>query len=315
MKISRNLTATFLGCIIAPLLSGCFTGVESTPKITYKEVKEKKAEDSSPEESLADSFIPQRFSEWRDGKQLYVTSERIGLVLSGERATSAMPSEGDTLTYRNYREVTDLTGKSVVELLFSVCGKPDNIVGYNTNATIGQLKERTQIDVPFTIDLDLLDSVRQSICGKDLYVKTPLWFNRDGSSVNGRKFVKVAITDVIPANEIYPYMIVFDDENGEEHALYMSAATGDRWAPREFASLFSFTDPRTNYPRISDETWNNIVNTRVAKGMTKHEASLALGTPRNIDRGRDQSAAYERWTYSDGVYLIIEDGLLIRFNK
>ena len=97
-----------------------------------------------------------------------------------------MPSEGDTLTYRNYREVTDLTGKSVVELLFSVCGKPDNIVGYNTNATIGQLKERTQIDVPFTIDLDLLDSVRQSICGKDLYVKTPLWFNRDGSSVNGR---------------------------------------------------------------------------------------------------------------------------------
>ncbi len=75
------------------------------------------------------------------------------------------------------------------------------------------------------------------------------------------------------------------------------------------------TDPRLNYPQISDNVWNDIVNSRLSKGMTKTEATLALGTPRNIDRGYNHTATYERWTYPDGVFLIFEDGLLVRFNK
>lgn len=273
-----------------------------------------KAGDSSPEESLADSFVTPRFADWKSGKQLYVTSDRIKLVLAAENAYSPMPAEGDTITYRRCREVTDLTGKAVIELLFTAAGKTDTL-SYRTNTTADKLMERSQVEVPFTIDLDQLALVREAVKGKELYVKTPLWFTRGGSSFTGRKFVKVRITDLIPANEIYPYMVIFDDDRGEEHALYMSAGVGARWAPREFASLFSFADPRLNYPKIADSTWQNIVNSRVAKGMTKNEASLALGTPRSIDRGHDQSAAYERWSYPDGVYLIFEDGLLIKFNQ
>ncbi|MDE6528328.1 MAG: hypothetical protein K2L78_04715, partial [Muribaculaceae bacterium] len=295
-------------------LTGCFTGVESTPKITYRDVKDKKAEASSPEEALATSFVQPRFSEWQNGKQLYVTSERIGLVMTTEGTPQKMPAEGDTLVFRRSREVTDLTGKDVIELMFTTHGSSDTL-SYRTNATVDQLMERSQVEVPFTIDLDQLALVREAITGKELFVKTPHWFNRDGGSYHGRKFVKVRITDLIPANEIYPYMVIFSDDRGQEHALYMSAAAGSRWAPREFASLFTFSDPRMNYPRITDDTWQNIVNSRVAKGMTKSEASLALGAPRSIDRGHDQSAAYERWTYPDGIYLIFEDGLLVKTNQ
>lgn len=298
----------------ATILTSCFTGVESTPKITYKDVDDKKAGASSPEEALAASFVPIRLSEWQEGKQFYVTSERIGLVLSAEGLTHNMPLEGDTIIYLGHRETTDLTGQKIVELLFTPKHTSDTLC-YSTNATISQLMARAYVDVPFTIDLNLISGIRGAIVGKELYVKTPLWFKRDGESVNGRKFVKTHVTDVIPANEIYPCMVIFTDEHGEEHAVYMSAATNSRWAPREFASLFSFTDPRINYPRITDEMWRNIINSRVAPGMTKPEAALALGTPRNIDRGHDQSAAYERWSYSDGVYLIFEDGILVKYNK
>lgn len=37
--------------------------------------------------------------------------------------------------------------------------------------------------------------------------------------------------------------------------------------------------------------------------------------PESIDRGYNQSAAYERWNYPDGRYLLFEDGLLMRFNR
>lgn len=312
MKISYNITASAL--LAATLLTGCFTGIESTPKITYKEVEEKKAGGSSPEESLATSFVPQRFPEWQDGKSLYVTSDRIGLVLTSDTPTTHRLSEGDTIVYHRYREVPDLTGNDVAELLFTTSANPDTL-SYRTNTPASKLLERVQVDVPFTIDLDLLTNIRKAIVGKDLYIKTPLWFKRNGRATDGRKFIKVTVTDVIPANEVYPYMVVFIDEKGEENAVYMSAAAGERWAPREFASLFSFSDPRINYPRITDENWQAIINSRVITGMTKSEASLALGNPRSIDRGHDQTSAYERWSYPDGVYLIFEDGILIRFNR
>ena len=82
-----------------------------------------------------------------------------------------------------------------------------------------------------------------------------------------------------------------------------------------FSALFSMSDPRLEYPQISDAVWNNIVNTRVADGMTKQEVSLAIGMPESIDRGYNQNAAYERWNYPDGRYLLFEDGLLMRFNR
>lgn len=296
-------------------MSSCFTGVESTPRITYKEVKEKNAGTASPEEVLASSFVCEPFGEWKPGKRFFVTSPRISLVLSSDRHEAAMPAEGDTLIYAGRRTAADLLGKDVVELLFTMAGNPADTLAYRTNATLQELSSRPATDVAFTIDLDLVAKVRQALEGKTVFIKSPMWFTRDDKAVNGRKFVKVHIDDVLPANEIYPCKVLFTDDNHQPKAIFMSAGTGSRWTPREFGSLFSFTDPRNSYPAISDAVWLDIVNCRVSKGMTKTEATLALGTPRSIDRGHDQSSAYERWIYSDGVYLIFEDGLLIRFNK
>ncbi len=46
--------------------------------------------------------------------------------------------------------------------------------------------------------------------------------------------------------------------------------------------------------------------------MTRREVTAALGVPASIDRGVNQSAAYERWTYSDGISLLFVDGILTK---
>lgn len=285
--------------------------------ITYRQVKENKADGTSPEAELAARFVPEKYTSWQPGKDFYVTSDRINLILSADNAATATrtPAEGDTITFAGTREVTDLTGKLVVEMLYHMKEMPETTFAYRTDATAEELSERPRVEMPFTIDLSLVSDVRAELTGKKLYIKTPLWSDLSGGSIEGRKFIPVTVTDVVAANEIYPFRIIFTTPEGNTSSVYMSASNGTRWAPREFAAIFSFTDPHLEYPKISDAMWDYIIRNRVTNGMTKTEASLALGSPMNIDRGHDHSSAYERWRYSDGVYLVFEDGLLVRHNK
>lgn len=312
MRLIRTLLTLLVPGV---LLSGCFTGVESTPKITYKDVKNNKVAETTPEQQFARELVSPRFSQWRSGKEFYVTSPRISLVLSADTHAASMPVEGDTLVLMSSRDVPDLTGRQVVELVFSRKTEPHQTFVYRTNATRDDLTGRAEVEIPFTIDLDFVAEAASRLIRRELYVRTPLWFNTDGEPVSGKKFVKVRITGVRAANEVYPLFVSFTDEKGETHGLFMSGAGQSRWVPRDFAALFSMGNPRLEYPQISDAMWSNIVNTRVAEGMTKQEVSLAIGMPENIDRGYNQSSAYERWNYPDGRYLIFEDGLLMRFNR
>ncbi|MDE6513468.1 MAG: hypothetical protein K2L05_04720, partial [Muribaculaceae bacterium] len=84
---------------------------------------------------------------------------------------------------------------------------------------------------------------------------------------------------------------------------------------RTFANQFSLTNPRKNYPQISDTNWNLISQGRVALDMTREECRLALGAPSQVDREALPNGIFERWIYEDGVYLFFTDGLLTRFRQ
>ena len=221
------------------------------------------------------------------------------------------PAQGDTIIYLGTAEVTALTGDPVAEMKFTDLNGSHTYT-YRAGASLEALKGRDFVEVPFTIPLEMVDRVRDAIKGKEFFIKTPLWFSKEGKSRPGRKFVKVTILDVLPANAIYPFMVVFADERGEENAVYMSTDAGARWSPREFPSIFDMQDPRRNYPQISDENWARIKDSKVAPGMTKTEVTLALGSPAAIDRGATHSSSYERWRYSEGMQVVFEDGLVIR---
>ncbi len=58
-----------------------------------------------------------------------------------------------------------------------------------------------------------------------------------------------------------------------------------------------------------------IVCSRVRAGMTRDECRLALGQPTDILRIPTNGGMQERWTYSDGIYLVFDDGFLTRYRR
>ena len=146
--------------------------------------------------------------------------------------------------------------------------------------------------------------------------RTAVWYDENGDTRHGLKFIPVTITEVTPGNMVYPVRLKFtvDGDKDDEAYLYMSVGETSR-SSRTFANLFSIKDPHLRYPAITDETWSNIIHGRVAKFMTREECRLALGSPASIDRRPGISTMRELWFYENGVYLMFDDGLLQSFRR
>lgn len=307
MPMKQGYVAVIVAAVMLPVLvSGCFTGVESTPKITMRDVRRQKVT-VTPEHEFAAKFRQEPFSTWMSGKKFYVTNRKISYVMSPVE-TAERVSEGDTLRYIGTRSVPSLTEAPDTDMLFLTAS--GDTLGYRLNTTESELRERTSVDVPFTIELSVVDSARGMLNGHDYYVLSPVWYDRNGNNLPGRKFVKVTVSDVIAGNDNYPLCVRFVDDTATEYGVFMSIGSGRR-ATRNFDNLFAFDDPRRNYPSISDATWELITRCDVASEMTRDECRLALGSPREVTRAHYM----ERWGYDNGVYLIFDEGYLVKYRK
>jgi hypothetical protein len=311
MKLFRSTLTAVVAATSALMLSSCFTGIESTPRISDKDVSRRHVVTSAEDRYLA-NVNQQPITEWQPGKQFYVTDSKISLALEPGGPT---PEAGEHLRYLNARAVTSLTGEDDTELVFA--DSTGGEVVYRINATMAELGERRSVAVPFTIEMSMVDSVRSRLVGRDLYVRTSLWYDADGHAVTGLKYVKAKITSVVPGNVVYPVKVSFaTDVDGKpvEASVYMSVGDAIHSA-RNFPALFSFDNPRKNFPLVTDENWSKIMHGRVAVDMTRDECRLALGSPSRIDRYQGTTAYGERWSYENGVYLIFFDGVLSSFRQ
>lgn len=322
--MSRRVEISWLGKwqfivgLLLPLLcQSCFTGIESTPKITYKDVRRENITVNA-EDELASHFVAVPFSRWRSGRRFVVSDDKGSMAYSAPIGKSTEIKRGDILVYCGVRDVPSITGGSVAELMFVSMSQRGDTLLYRPGGDSRTLADRGTLPLPFVVDLDLVEEVARTLSGKDLFTRTDRWLSLRGSEIRGRKFVKVRVDSVLPGDESYPFMICFSslEKEGENGALMMSP-TVEEGTPslRGFSNLFLLSDPRESYPQISAENWELIRQGKLAQGMTTQEASLALGTPRDIYRRPDQSILYERWTYPGGVYLIFEDGVLTRFQQ
>lgn len=287
-------------------LPGCFTGIESTPKITATDVKRQQITVTEEDEFLS-GVNPQRLSQWVKGKRFYVTDDKIILALEPAKNN---PKAGDILFFDSCRPVTSLTGGEDTEIVFhNVAG--DEIV-YRVSASREELDNRTKVDIPFTIDMDLVDEASERLLGKQFYLKSPVRYDKDGNSYNGIKFVPATITEVLPGNVVYQVMVKFhiDDPDIKEDAyLYLNVGETDK-STRNFSTLFYLNDPHQKYPMITDDVWAKIQRGLVATYMTREECRLSLGAPSSVNRRNAISTLQEMWTYPNGNYLIFEDGIL-----
>ena len=291
-------------------MSGCFTGIESTPKITASDVKREKVA-VTEEDRYLDNVRHAPLDKWHEGKLFYVTDDKINLAL--EPSSTPSPRQGDLLSFSKYRTVPSLTGEADTELLFA--DSKGREVVYRLNSSPEELARRSQIEIPFTIELSVVDSTMKAIKGKKFYIRTSMWYDKDGKARNGLKFIPVEVMDVLPGNSVYPVMAKFRNpelDNGRPAYVFMSVGDSGN-SSRNFASLFFLKDPHLKYPQISDENWRNIIHGRIVKYMTREECRLALGPPTSVDRRPGISTMHELWNYENGVYLIFDDGLLQSF--
>lgn len=293
--------AAAVGIGLLCLMSGCFTGVESTPRIGPRRA----AADAAPsrEMLMARSIEGEPLEQWRPGKRLRVTDERAALAFSLPSASALV---GTDITFEGAAPARSLTGEELTELRFTTVA--GDTIAYRT-------RPAGRAQVPFTAELSVAAAADSMLRGQRLFVLTPMWYDARGRSTvaDGLRHVAVRVDSVVPGTDLFPALVVFtpEAEGAAQRAVYLSPAGGTR----PFDALFSLTDPRDRYPAIPDATWALIVRSRVAEGMSRDECRLAWGAPSVIRQLPTTAGMVEQWSYPDGRYLIFEDALLSRYRQ
>ncbi|MDE7152814.1 MAG: hypothetical protein K2O00_00040 [Muribaculaceae bacterium] len=303
-----------LSLLLPLLLTGCFTGIESTPRITASDVKRENAQIVSPEKSYGSSLVADSLSQWRRGREFRVVDSRIKLLFTST-SDGSLPPVGSVIRYLDLMPVPSLLGDTVTLVRFTSANNPADTLNYKMDATPQELRSRPSLTIPFVIDLELVSKIDSMLKGKTLYPLTPTRYVNGGERVLRSKFMPVTVVSVTPGNTDFPLSVNFT-QSGDPvtYSLLMSAGTG-KLSTRNFDSLFSLTDPRANYPLITDENWEAITHGMVRPDMTRDECRLSLGSPAEVLHGHSYSSTYERWIYPSGTMLEFEDGLLKNFRR
>jgi len=295
------------------MLSGCFTGIEGTPRITRDDVHHSGIS-ATAEQTFAASIMPDAPRSWTPGKQWRVADDKISLIFTSASAKNDSLA-GKNITFASERRVPSVTGIDGIELAFT--DPQGQKLYYRPDISADEWENCASLPIPFAIELSPVRQADSLMRGNTYYITTPLWYTVNGSTVNGLRHIAVRVDSVIPGTDRYPLCIAFTPEgNNNSGQRYILMTYGESSAAtRNFDRLFSFSDPRRSYPRITDENWQKIIRSQIAIGMTRDECRLALGAPNNIDRGSTPGAQLERWSYDNGVYLIFEDGILEQYRK
>lgn len=310
--ISRLLlwTAAFF---CAASLSSCFTGVEGTKKIKLSR-EDRKALLPSDEEQFFVGITGSPVADWKIGKEFIAADDKTLLIFEQQGLPSDPSSPkigGKILSFLGTDTRIGADGNMYVVIAF---GNGNDTFLYNTGKTKQEADSLSSEQIPMMIDCDMVDKARSLLIGKNLWVKSPLWYDRDGNRIPGLKFVAVTIEDVQPGSVAFPLNVRFSTTDGKQAWLMMNFGNSGTES-RSFPSLFSLSDIRKKYPAITDESWELICHGKVTTGMTKEECKLALGNPTEVNSGHDYSQTLDLWHYPNGAVLWFEDGLLSRFRQ
>ncbi len=317
-SVIRHISAA---AFFAAALQSCFTGIDSTPRIDAGEVRRNNAGQKSAEQLFIQNLAPLPPAQWAEGgMRLLVDDERFRRILAPGTPVPAN-LEGRELRPQGWNAATSLTGKGATDFTFQDVND-GTIIVCRVSADSTAIDTVQRLEIPFTIDLDLVERTDSLLSGRTLYVSTPDWFDGNGTDVRGLRHIPVRIDSVRPGTYLYPAAVYFTPANaikagvtdGQRRLLYMSVG-GIGAAARTFDRLFNFESPRRLYPAIEDEVWELITRSRVRAGMTPAECRLALGAPTDILRVPTRGGMRETWSYPDGVFLVFDDGYLSHFRK
>lgn len=300
----------YIAFVFLLIAAGCRTGIESTKTIKLSKSEQKEFA-ATPEDILMEQIHIENLKEWKKGKPFIVADPRVSLVF--DPFDAGVPSDslvGKIINYSGVALKPTPGGSDEAVIVFSYNNKP---IRYSTGKSAEAAENSiSAMDVPMLLDPQIIDDARKLLSGRKVWTKTQLWYDEADNKMQGRKFVPVTITDVMPGSVVFPLKISIKDETGADAILYMNIGSVGIDS-RTFKNIFSLSDPKDRYPNIIPEVWNAICNGKVRLGMTKDECKLALGNPTDVNSGHDWNSTIDLWQYSDGTFLRFQDGLLISF--
>lgn len=310
-SILKMLLISMLPCI---LLTSCFTGIESTKKISLSR-EDKKALEPTPEELFFPGIEGEILEIWEPGKEFLATDDKAILIFNREAIPSGMTEEplgGKILKYNGVSSKMDVGGTIVTEIMFN---DGPRIYYYNTGKTFDDaIKHITSDQIPMMIDLVLIKKTKDKLLGQKLWTRSPLWYDEKGERIDGQRFVPITIIDVTPGDIIFPIRLQIEDKDGHNAWMFMNYGNSGTES-RSFHNLFYLEDPKRNFPKIDDDIWQLICRGKIRQGMTKEECKLSLGNPKTVNSGHDYSQTLDIWSYENGAVLWFEDGVLTRFRN
>lgn len=310
----RTIACISIALILTPLLTSCFTGIESTKKVSLSR-EDKKLSNPTREEKLMAQIEPAPLQNWDMGRSFLVTDNKAMLILQPREGLVPIPPDsikGKIFEFAGIESKINVAGTPTVTILFS-----DGIFiyGYDTGKEFEDAMTDIKSDqIPMLIDLEMVAQARNILLNQKLWTKTNLWYDKDGNRINGKKFVEVTVKDIKPGDLVFPLLVEIRTINDESAFIYMNFGSANNES-RSFSNLFSLSDIKKHYPNIDPDTWIYISEGRLKEGMTKEEARLSLGNPKNVSSGHDYSQTLDIWNYENGKTLWFEDGKLTRFRQ
>ena len=125
----------------------CFTGVESTPRISASEVRKEVPPPSSEHQFLSGVAL-QSPRLWEKGKIFVVTDPKISVIFTGTSLSDTIAAS-DTLRFDSMRGVTSFSGDPQTDIILSHGSRKHT---YRVNLSPDEIAARATLDIPFTIE-------------------------------------------------------------------------------------------------------------------------------------------------------------------
>jgi hypothetical protein len=161
-----------------------------------------------------------------------------------------------------------------------------------------------------------IDSARAKWLGRTLWYKGNQLVSYDENKdsfehVDLKKFSPLKVVDVVAGwYSNSPVRLILQDAKGNEGYEDLNVSNTnvpDILQPHnKFEDKFFETDPRQTY-KWSPKVWQAIEDGKVFVGMTKEQAILSWGKPKEINRTNTGLTVHEQWVYGDHNYLYFEN--------
>lgn len=299
------------------LASACGTGIEVREHVTDKDVRRVLEQADAHEPVVTLEAYVDSFAAWKEGKRFWVADDKVAqmLAVSTVYDKDTLHLAGHTLVYDGWTKSGIVTDEDYRRLYIDFI---DEQTGMRLVYRYGRARDayRAGFSLPMLIDMDMVAHVARQLEGKEFYIRTSIWYDRQSEQMrDGRHFIKVHIDSVQPGNAVLPLRVLFTTCDTQEKAMVWIANSATTMRGRDFDALFSATDPHQSYPAIDAANWQRITCGQVVEGMTKEECRLSWGDPKSINERPDQAGMREYWYYDGGAYLYFVDGLLSQFRK